>query len=454
MNHLGGRALRTARLARLSASTGGRLWYANRAGRNGHDARAFAQHDRIAEEVLGTLGTMKGAAMKLGQLLSYVDVDLHPEAADTYQARLAALREAAPPTDHAAVEQVIREDFGAPPEQVFASWDPDPVAVASIGQVHRAVLPTGEEVAVKVQHPGIAEAVEADLDNLDVFGRLARRISPEVDPDELLVELRERTLAELDYQQEARFQQAFVDRYAGHPFIRVPQVFHDWCRPRVLVLEYVQGRRFDDLLADPKEVRDRYGEIIFRFVFGSLYRFRLFNSDPHPGNFVFPDDGAVAFLDFGSSRSFSAGSRERLERVHRAVAAEDLVELELALRGAGILPEGASTDVGAVLAWFQTLREPMLADAPSTYTREYARRAIAASMDRDSPYLPALRKLRMPPEYLLLNRITFGVNSLLGRLEPTANWHRIMAELSADAPPSTPLGEAEAEFLADHPLRA
>ena len=453
MNHLGGRALRTARLARLSASTGGRLWYANRAGRNGHDARAFAQHDRIAEEVLGTLGTMKGAAMKLGQLLSYVDVDLHPEAADTYQARLAALREAAPPTDHAAVEQVIREDFGAPPEQVFASWDPDPVAVASIGQVHRAVLPTGEEVAVKVQHPGIAEAVEADLDNLDVFGRLARRISPEVDPDELLVELRERTLAELDYQQEARFQQAFVDRYAGHPFIRVPAVHHDWCRPRVLVLEYVHGRRFDDLIGDDKADRDYYGEVIFRFVFGSLYRFRLFNSDPHPGNFVFPDDGTVVFLDFGSSRSFSVGARERLERVHRAVAAEDVEGLEVALRGAGILPEGATTDLEAVLGWFQTLREPMLVDAPQTYTREYARRAIAASMDRESPYLPALRRLRMPPEYLLLNRITFGVNSLLGRLEPTANWHRIMAELSAGAEVATPLGEAEAEFLADHPLR-
>lgn len=454
MSALGGRAARTAKLAKLSASTGGRLWLAGRAGRRGDDAAEAAAHDRIASEVLETLGSMKGAAMKLGQLLSYVDLDLYPEAADTFQARLAALRDAAPPTDTPAVEDVVRAELGADPGELFARWEREPFAVASIGQVHRATLHDGREAAVKVQHPGVAEAIEADLANAGTLARLARRLNPELDADELLAELDERARAELDYQQEAAFQQAFRDRFNGHPFVRIPWVAHELCRPRVLVTEYVAGPKFDAVREADQATRDRYGEIIFRFVFGALYRWRLFNSDPHPGNFVFPDDGTVVFLDFGSSRSFSSAARDRLARLHQAVAAEDVAEVEDALRGAGILRERTELtreELQLLIEWFQVLREPMLHDEPSTYTRAFARRAIAASMNADSPYVATLRRLNMPAEYLLLNRITFGLNSLLARLEPTANWHRIVGELVAGEPPSTPLGEAEAAFFARQP---
>lgn len=461
MSGLGGRAARTARLAKLSASTGGRLWSARRADRRGDDARAAAAHDRIAGDVLETLGSMKGAAMKLGQMLSYIDLDLPPEAADTLQARLAALRAAAPPSDPAAVETVVTQDLGAPPQQVFAHWEPEPFAVASVGQVHRARLADGRDVAVKVQHPGIVEAVEADLANAGTLARLVRRVMPGLDPDELLGELDQRVRAELDYQQEAAYQQAFHERFAGHPFIRIPEVVHELCRPRVLVAERIRGAAFDDVRDADRATRDRYGEIIFRFAFGSLYRFRLFNSDPHPGNYVFPGDGTVAFLDFGSSRAYGRALREQLRRVHRAViaggGAGDPVELEAALRQAGILREAVTLtddERGLLLAWFRVLREPMLVDEPVTYTRDYARRAIAAMLDPHSPYQPVLRKLAMPGEYLLLNRIAFGLNSVLGRLEPTANWHRIIDELLSGAPPSTELGRAEADFFGDRPRAA
>jgi predicted unusual protein kinase regulating ubiquinone biosynthesis (AarF/ABC1/UbiB family) len=450
VSDLGGRARRAATLARLSAGSGGKLWRARRATARGDDASAARAHAEIADAVLEALGTMKGAAMKLGQLLAYVDLDLAPELGDVYRERLTALTDAAPPSDVGAIERVIAEDFGAPAQDVFAAWERQPIAVASIGQVHRARLHSGETVAVKVQHPGVAEAVEADLANVHTLARLARLVAPEVDAGPLVDELRERVVEELDYQHEASFQHAFAERYAGHPFVRIPAVHHEWCRPRVLVTEHIDGVPFGEVARRASQAeRDRYGEIIFRFTFGSLYRFRIFNSDPHPGNFLFPADGTVAFLDFGSGRAFSTRDRERLDAVHRAVVDEDPEALLVSMRAAGLARADAVFDIATVLDWWRLLREPMLHDAPATYSADYARRVIMASADPDSPYKQALQRLSMPPEYLLLNRITFGLNSLLARLEPTANWHRIFAELSAHGDvPASPLGVEEAAFYA------
>jgi predicted unusual protein kinase regulating ubiquinone biosynthesis (AarF/ABC1/UbiB family) len=448
MTDLGGRVRRTARLAQLSARMGAGLLAARRDERRGDEAATAAHHAQVAEAMLDTLGTMKGAAMKVGQMLSFVDLDVDPRTSEEYRRRLESLQDTAPPSDPDVVAGVVADEFGAPVEAVFARWDPEPLAVASIGQVHRARLHDGSEVAVKVQHPGIAEAVEADLANLDRFAALARLANPQLDAAPLLAEVRERIGGELDYQQEAAFQQAFVDRYAGHPFIRVPRVHHDHCRPRVLVTEHVAGARFGEVAATASQAdRDRYGEIIFRFVFGSLYRFRIFNADPHPGNYLFPGDGSVVFLDFGCTKAFSTVTRERLRAVHRAVMADDPAALLPALRGAGIAPQAGAVDVPKVLEWFRLAHEPMNDDAPATYTPDYARRLTAASSDPRSEYAPALRSLAMPADYLMLNRISFGVNSLLARLEPTANWQRVMREFCDATPPSSPLGEAEAAWL-------
>src|SRR5690606_38981049 len=194
-----------------------------------------------------------------------VDLDLPPEAQATYHEVLADLRDAAPPMEASRIADVVAEAFGAPPEDVFADWDPTPIASASIGQVHRARLDDGSEVAVKVQYPGIAEAVESDLANAEAFAPFARLVSPNLRVKPLLEEMRARLIDELDYQREADYQQAFADRYAGHPFIRVPRVFSDYSRPRVLTTEYVPGADFDTMLAtsSPAE-QQRYGEIIFR----------------------------------------------------------------------------------------------------------------------------------------------------------------------------------------------
>lgn len=430
---------------------------ARRAERRGDTAKAEASHEQIAEAVFETLGSMKGAAMKLGQMLATVDLDADAETTDIYRRKLSGLLDQAPPTDTAAIEASVTEQYGAPPTEVFARWDRDPLAVASIGQVHRAALPDGTEVAVKVQHPGIAEAVQADLGNLTALRPLFNLTHPNLDTLPLIQEVRERLRDELDYQKEAAYQQAFHDRFDGHPTIHVPEVFHDWCRPRVLVSEFVPGRTFEQVLAEADQAtRNRFGETIFRFTFSSLYRFRIFNADPHPGNFIFPVDpaGRISFLDFGSARTFSSETRAKLRGLHLAVAADNEGDtaggtaMQRAMSDAGLLPKDTrGIDMDVVRRWFAIAYEPLSGDREWTYTRDYSRQLIAASTDPTQGMESTLRKLTLPPEYILLNRIQFGVNSLLARLQPTANWQQIMEEIATGAAPTTPLGVEEQAWL-------
>jgi len=443
------RLSRGGQLARLSAAAGRGLLSARLAQRRGDASAAGASHEEIAEALLETLGTMKGAAMKAGQLLSYLDLPMDEDMVRRYHTRLAALQDSAVESAPETIAAVLQAEYGAPASQVFAAWDPRPFAVASIGQVHRGRLPDGTDVAVKVQHPGVAESTLADFANLELLVPLLRVLNPRLRPEPLLDEVRARLDEELDYQTEARFHQAFADRYAGHPFIRVPRVHHDWCRPRVLVTDYVDGAPFAQVAAQADDdQRDRYGEIIFRFVFGSLYRFRIFNADPHPGNYLFTGDGTVTFIDFGSCKVFSSGDRERLHAVHRAVRDDDPARLRLAMRTAGLLGETFDGDFEVVLEWFRLLHRPMRRDEPFTYSPAYARRVAASSMDPDAGYVETLRKLQMPSEYLMLNRIQFGLTSLLARLRPSARWGSILYELSDGGGPATALGRQEQEFMA------
>ena len=451
------RVTRGAALARLSASTSANYLVSRLRGlgEGGADDAEQRFHAATADKMLELLGSMKGAAMKIGQLASFVDLDLPPEAQATYHEVLADLRDSAPPADPGAIRQVITQQYGAPPEQVFRHWDPDPLASASIGQVHRAVLDDGTQVVAKVQYPGVAEAIESDLANAELFAPIARVISPNLRIKPLMDELRDRLSDEIDYQREAQYQAAFHERYDGHPFIAVPRVFRDYCRPRVVVSEYVDGLNFDQMMASSTEAeRRRYGEIIYRFVFGSLHRFRLFNGDPHPGNYLFPDDGRVVFLDFGSVKMFSSSTRDGLRTQLEAVRRNDLDALMASLDQAGFLPRERDIDARKLLRWFRMFNEPILEDAPWEYTPEFAKEVIRTTTDPRAGYIDMLRKLNLPPDYLMLNRIQWGVNSILGRLRATANWYRISDEFLCDGPPATELGAEEAAFMVASAFRA
>ncbi len=226
--------------------------------------------------------------MKIGQMLSFVDLGVVPrDARPEFQRKLAALRDSAPQVPFERMMRVIGEDLGQRPAAVFAEIDEQPIGVASIGQVYRATLRSnGQAVAIKVQYPGVAAAVRADMKNLALMMRLAKRAIPGIDTDALAAEIRMRVGEELDYELEASNQGAFAEAFRGHPFIVVPGAIEPLCGPRVLVTEYVEGTGFEQLKTAPEEVRDRAGEIIYRFFCGTLYRRHEFSGDPHPGNFL------------------------------------------------------------------------------------------------------------------------------------------------------------------------
>src|SRR2546423_14758926 len=258
-----------------------------------------------------TLGTMKGAAMKIGQLASFIDTEfLPPEYRELYQEKLSALRTSAPPMPWKKVRKVLDDEWGAPVEELFEDFEEEAAAAASIGQVHRALLPDGRAVAVKIQYPGVAQALRADMQNAGLILRLAKAIAPGLDAKAAAEELKERVLEELDYEYEAQNQRRFARGYRGHPFIHVPDVITRLTTERALVTEWVDGLGFEAIKQLPQDERDRFGEIVYRFCFGSIYHLQHFNADAHPGNYVLMEDGRVAFLDFGMTKQLD---KEQIE---------------------------------------------------------------------------------------------------------------------------------------------
>src|SRR5262245_49902660 len=318
-----GRIRRTAQVGSVVGSQGAR--YAGTRARNltrdpDEAAQALEQrHLEVAEQMVETLGRMKGAAMKIGQLASFIDTEfLPPEYRDLYQDKLAKLRSTAPPMPWKKVRGVLDEDWEEPVEELFEDFEHDAAAAASIGQVHRAVLPDGRRVAVKVQYPGVARALRSDMQNAGMMLRFAKALVPGLDAKAAAEELKERVLEELDYEYEAQNQRSFARGYRGHPFIYVPDVVTRLSTDRVLVTEWVDGIGFDQVKRLSQEEKDRFGEIVYRFCFGSIYHLRHFNADAHPGNYLLMDDGKVAFLDFGMTKQLD---HEQIELEIAAVEA-------------------------------------------------------------------------------------------------------------------------------------
>ncbi len=335
------RAERTARVWRLTARRSAHWGVVKVRGARLDDERRAALEEqfaiRTAEDVARELGHMKGAIMKAGQLLGFIADGLPPEA----QAALATLQADVPPMAPSLAESVVREELGADPDRIFLEWNPVPIAAASIGQVHRAVLRDGRIVAVKVQYPGVDRAIRSDLDNAELLYRLFSSFSLRgLDVKSLVDELRVRMGDELDYRLEAANQTEFADLYRGHPFIRVPDVVSEYSTRRVLTSEWVDGLTWAEFeeTASPA-ARQRAGEILFRFAQGSIHRHGVFNGDPHPGNYRFTREGSVTFLDFGLVKRWTAGEWERLVPCLDAIVVDrDPEALLKAMEAAHFLP--------------------------------------------------------------------------------------------------------------------
>ncbi|HUR18735.1 MAG TPA: AarF/ABC1/UbiB kinase family protein [Acidimicrobiales bacterium] len=398
---------------------------------------------RSAEDVAKVLGGMKGAIMKAGQMLSFIADGLPEEA----KAALATLQADVPPMAPSLAEGVIRRELGADPDKLFLDWDPIPVAAASIGQVHKAVMPDGGVVAVKVQYPGVDKAIQSDLDNAEfLYNVFAQFALKNLEVKALVDELRERMADELDYRHEASCQTEFADRYAGHPFIRIPRVVPERSARRVITSEWVDGMRWEEFLATADQaIKDRAGEVIMRFAQGSIHLHNVFNGDPHPGNYRFHDDGSVTFLDFGLVKKWSAGEFDRLGPVLDAVLAEDPGRLVRTSIEANFLAPNHGFDPEFVFEYVRGPYEPYLTDR-FTYTREWTGKALQTVVDMQGRYGDLIKKLNMPTSYVILDRVVWGVSALLSRLEATNNWRAILAEYREGAPACTELGRLESEW--------
>ncbi len=447
------RVRRTATVATLAASEAVKQFGTRAANvtRGAEASEAAMSHRQLetAKQIVAVLGTMKGAAMKLGQVMSFLDMGLVPEEhREEFQRELAKLRDAAPTVSFKQMRRVIEEDLEAPLSELFASFQEEPIAAASIGQVYRATLrEDGREVAVKVQYPGVAAAVRADMQNLDMIMRLLKRMTPGMDVKAVGEEIRERISEELDYELEAQNQRSLARIFAGHPFILVPEVVSSLSRERVLVSDYVVGVGFEELQARSQAERDRIGEIIFRFFLGCLYRHRQFSGDPHPGNFLLLADGRVAFLDFGLFKRMDEEPVELELAAQRAVVEGDAQALHTLLAASGFLPEPERVNPEHLLAfvrdaiwWYTT------ADEPVQLSPEIATQVMIESSDPRSSYFREMRHQDMRPEHLFGRRMEMLTLAVLSQLHARANWHRIAREWIYGDEPVTELGRAEADF--------
>jgi predicted unusual protein kinase regulating ubiquinone biosynthesis (AarF/ABC1/UbiB family) len=444
---------RSARVARIGAKVGGT--YASTSARKvfaSAERRIQLDHQRqmtTAAQVAAELGQMKGALMKLGQMASYIDEGLGQPMRDA----LAQLQSQAPPMSADLAAEVITAELGDSPDKVFVEWDPDPIAAASIGQVHRAVvvdpdLGIERPVAVKVQYPGVDRAIAADLRNADLLGFVLRQGFSGLDPTEMVEEIRERLTEELDYRQEALNQQLFADFYRGHPFIHVPEVLHRFSTSKVLTTELVNARPWAEQHSGDQATRDHIGEVLFRFVFRSLYTMRAFNGDPHPGNYLFHPDGRITFLDFGLVKHFSAAEMDTFTQMVKAAAVDhDAAHFRSILEGAGMLTPNAPVDTADVGTYFSKFYEPVRTDAEIVWTPEYATSLVRHTFDRSSPIS---QYATVPKAFVFIQRINLGLYALLGELRSRGNYRGIASELwpFMQAPPTTEIGRAEADWLA------
>lgn len=380
------------------------------------DASEDSAAVEAASKLVKELGALKGLVMKLGQVASYMPGALPPKA----QRVLTRLQDDTTAMEYAQVQQVLRDEFGQDPEALFEQLEPEPFAAASIGQVHRARF-EGQAVAVKIQYPGIEDALRSDLKTAGVLSRVGT-MGMAMDGAGLVEELRDRVLEECDYRQEAANQRAFAALFETMEGARVPAVIDPRSGHRVLTSALDPGQSFYPFCDQaPQSARDRAGEIIFRTCFDCLFRHSVYNADPHPGNYLFSPQGEVTFLDFGCVRRFEVPMIDAWKRVARAVLDQDRPRFERCFPDLGFVGNPKKFDWDHQWAMMQYLYRPFMATEPFTYTHQYVKESYGMLLfDNPNRFTG-----RMPPEWLFLNRLQWGLNSVLAYLEATGPWGEI-----------------------------
>lgn len=448
------RTARTARLGRVAVG-GAARWVGDRLDARGtEEERRRRRGDRIVATVdalVDQLALLRGAAMKAGQVLSTVELPgLDAEQSAYVQERLASLRDSVRPVEWKQMRAVLAGEWGEDPDRVLARIDPVPAAAASIGQVYRGETHDGREVAIKVQYPGIADSIEADMRNLGLLSPVLRQLMPGLDVKDVLAELRERITEECDYELEASNHRRMARFWRGHPFILIPAVDTELSHRRVLVTEWVEGIGFDEVAQQPHAVRDRYAEVVYRFFYGTALELGLALGDPHPGNYLLAPDGRVAFFDFGMLRPLPPDYVRREGAISRAVRDGDAAAVRAGLHELGYLPGDVGDWDGAQLLEYMRAASWWLEDdTPLRLGPEDVWRSAEMLREDDGRnHMAQLRKMTLPREALLLRRMDGLLFQTAAALRAQAPWGSLLRELTGEGAPVGELGRQHAAWLA------
>ena len=410
-------AARTAKLASLPLGVAGRAaagWGRRLAGGNGDEISAQLLA-KSAEQLFAVLGELKGGAMKFGQALSVFEAAIPDEYAAPFRESLVKLQTAAPPMSAVDVHWVLAEQFGRGWRSRFREFDEVPAAAASIGQVHHAVWRDGREVAVKLQYPGADEALRSDLRQLARVTRVMQPLVPGVALKPLIAELRERMEEELDYRDEADSQRAFAAALDGDPRVTVPRVVAS--SPRALVTEWITGRKLSDVIrVGTQAERDAAAALLAEFHYSSPARIGLLHADPHPGNFQLLPDGRLMVIDFGAVARLPDGLPRPLTVMTRLALQNRPDDLLRLLRDEGFVLPGSLLEAEDAMAYLAPFTEPLRTES-FRFNRRWLQSQAERVGDLRGPQFNTGRELNLPPQYLLVHRVTMGTLGVLCQLD-------------------------------------
>jgi predicted unusual protein kinase regulating ubiquinone biosynthesis (AarF/ABC1/UbiB family) len=447
-----GRIRRTMPLAGFTARAAGGRMVAGLRERAGDAGAVDRFHEYTAARYADLLGHSKGVLMKAGQFFSMVDVTAAGgEQLSPYQNALSRLRADAPPMDPVLAHEVLCNDLGRPVDEVFAEFSDEPMAAASIGQVHRAMLRDGRPVAVKIQYPGAAQAIRDDLANTELltsffrFAASAAGGGMRADLRQMTQEISARILEEIDYRHEAANITRFGDLYRDHPFIRVPEVVDAASGDRVLTMTYLDGLSWADALRADQDLKDTWAEVILRFATGSYRHANVLHADPHPGNYCFGVDGTVGFVDFGCVKVMAERQRGNFIRMFRAFVEQRKSDLHQLMTESGFLTIDSDLTIDDVYQWWAGLCHELLVAQPATFGADTARRTTQGliALSTDHP----IRRMLVPDDFVFLNRLFLSVNAICGALNATVHVRALADDMDGVAEPITPLGKQHVAWV-------